>query len=195
MEDFARFCCANVRCSSFGQRNAGNLSVHDRFGKQRQYRLLGCNVCQHTFSGNQGTVLFRASSPTTRWWRFCATSRKDSASGPRHAWWESTATPLSVWPAGPAITPTTLMTSSWLFPPPTREVQCDEKWAFVGKKQTNFDRNHPDDDQCGDYWDFVAFAPEHRLVLAVIPGAWTTANAQAIVEQVKERTGEAPRRC
>jgi len=63
MEDFARFCCPNVRCSSFGQRNAGNLSVHDRFGKQRQYRLLCCNVCQHTFSENQGTVFFRAKLP------------------------------------------------------------------------------------------------------------------------------------
>jgi hypothetical protein len=55
--------------------------------------------------------------------------------------------------------PTMLMTSSWLFPPRTREVQFDEKWAFVGKKQKNCDPNDPDDDQCGDYWDFVAFDP------------------------------------
>src|SRR5450755_191818 len=26
-------------------------------------------------------------------------------------------------------------TSWWLFPPATREVQLDEKWAFVGKKE------------------------------------------------------------
>ena len=84
------------------------------------------------------------------------------------------------------------MTSSWLFPPQTREVQFDEKWAFVGKKQKHCDPNNPDDDQCGDYWDFVAFDPEHRLVLAAIPGARTTETAQAIVEEVKERTGEAP---
>jgi IS1 family transposase len=84
------------------------------------------------------------------------------------------------------------MTSSWLFPPQTREVQFDEKWAFVGKKQKNCDPNDPDDDHCGDYWDFVAFDPEHRLVLAVVPGARTAENAQAIVAEVKERTGEAP---
>ena len=85
-----------------------------------------------------------------------------------------------------------LMTSTWLFPPRTREVQFDEKWAFVGKKQKNCDPNNPDDDQCGDYWDFVAFDPEHRLVLAVVPGARSGENAQAVVEQVKERVGEAP---
>jgi IS1 family transposase len=59
----------------------------------------------------------------------------------------------------------------------------------VGKKQKNCDPDDPDDDQCGDYWDFVAYDPEHRLVLAVVPGARTAENAQAIVEEVKERLG------
>ena len=63
MEDLARFCCPNSQCSAFGHRNAGNLSVHDRFGKQRQYRLLGCNLCQHPFSEHKGTVFFRAKLP------------------------------------------------------------------------------------------------------------------------------------
>ena len=84
------------------------------------------------------------------------------------------------------------MTSTWLFPPRTREVQFDEKWAFVCKKQKNCDPDNPDDDQCGDYWDFVAFDPEHRLVLAVVPGARSGENAQAVVEEVTERVGEAP---
>jgi IS1 family transposase len=84
------------------------------------------------------------------------------------------------------------MTSSWLFPPRTSEVQFDEKWAFVGKKQKNCDPNDPAEAQCGDYWDFVAFDPEHRLVLAVVAGARTAETAQAIVAEVKGRLGEAP---
>ena len=63
MDDLARFCCPNTKCSAFGRRNAGNLSVHDRFGKQRQYRLLSCNTCQQTFSEHKGTVFFRAKLP------------------------------------------------------------------------------------------------------------------------------------
>jgi transposase-like protein len=63
MDDLARFGCPNPRCSAFGQRHAGNLSVHDRFGKQRQYRLLCCHTCQHTFSEHKGTVFFRAKLP------------------------------------------------------------------------------------------------------------------------------------
>jgi len=82
------------------------------------------------------------------------------------------------------------MRSSWIFPPRTREVQFDEKWGFVYKKQKNCDVNNPDDAQRGDYWDFVAFDPEHRLVLAVVPGARSGENAEAIVAEVKERVSE-----
>ena len=31
--------------------------------------------------------------------------------------------------------PTTPMTNAWLFPPPTREVQFDEKWSFVAQER------------------------------------------------------------
>ena len=80
-------------------------------------------------------------------------------------------------------------TKSWLFPPQTREVQFDEKWAFVAKKQKNCDPANPADAQKGDSWDHVAYDPEHRLVLAVIPGSRTIENAEAIVTEVKQRLG------
>jgi IS1 family transposase len=82
--------------------------------------------------------------------------------------------------------------SWWPFPPNTREVQFDEKWAFVAKKQKNCDPTDPDDDHCGDYWDYVAFDPEHKLVLAVIPGARCEENAHAIVSEVEQRLGGVP---
>jgi len=63
----------------------------------------------------------------------------------------------------------------------------------VGKKQAHCDADDPDDDHKGDYWDHVAYDPEHRLVLAVIPGARSIENAEAIVAEVKHRLGgEAP---
>ena len=59
----------------------------------------------------------------------------------------------------------------WLFPPRTREVQLDEKWAFVGKKQCHCDASDPEDDHKGDYWDHVSLDLAQRLMLAVVPGA------------------------
>jgi len=62
----------------------------------------------------------------------------------------------------------------------------------VGKKQKNCDPTDPDDDHRGDYWDHVAYDPEHRLVLAVIPGARSEENAHAIVAEVEKRLGGEP---
>jgi hypothetical protein len=79
-------------------------------------------------------------------------------------------------------------TNSWLFPPRTREVQFDEKWSFVGKKEKHWDRDDPDDDGCGDHWDHVALDPEHRLVVSVVPGRQTGEHTQVLVEDFYRRT-------
>jgi IS1 family transposase len=79
--------------------------------------------------------------------------------------------------------------TSWLFPPKTREAQFDEKWAFVAKKEKNCDKGDPADARCGDNWDHVAFDPEHRLVVSVVPGERTKENVQALVNDFKARTG------
>ena len=85
--------------------------------------------------------------------------------------------------------PATPTTNSWRFPPLTTEVQFDEKWSFVAKKEANCDRSDPADDHKGDYWDHVAFDPEHRLVVAVVPGARTIENTKALVGDFRRRTG------
>jgi len=78
---------------------------------------------------------------------------------------------------------------SWSpFPPRTNEVQFDEKWAFVRKKQDRCNLDDPADAFCGDNWDHVAFDPEHRLVLAVVPGKRNAANCHKLIEEFRQRT-------
>jgi IS1 family transposase len=85
--------------------------------------------------------------------------------------------------------PTSSTTNSWLFPPQTREVQFDEKWAFVGKKEKHCDPEEPADARQGDNWDHVAFDPEHRLVLSVVPGKRTEDKVHRLVQDFHQRTG------
>src|SRR5262245_49634561 len=85
--------------------------------------------------------------------------------------------------------PTNSTTNSWLFPPQTREAQFDEKWSFVGKKEKHCDPQRADDARQGDNWDHVAFDPEHRLVLSVVPGKRTEDKVQQVVQDFKQRTG------
>jgi IS1 family transposase len=73
-------------------------------------------------------------------------------------------------------------TTSWSPSPPlTAEFQFDEKWSFVAKKEANCDRSDPADDHKGDYWDHMAYDPEHRLVVAVVPGARDVEGTEALV--------------
>jgi IS1 family transposase len=67
-------------------------------------------------------------------------------------------------------------------------VQFDEKWSFVAKKEKHC---RPDDALAGkegDNWDHVAFDPEHRLVISVVPGKRTETHTQQLVDDFKKRT-------
>jgi transposase-like protein len=63
MDDLSRFCCQNPKCSLYGQRDAGYLSVRDRYGKHQQIRLLYCNACKSRFSERKGTPLSQSCLP------------------------------------------------------------------------------------------------------------------------------------
>jgi len=78
--------------------------------------------------------------------------------------------------------------SWWLFPPKTREVQFDEKWSFVGKKEKHCDRDDPDDDEQGDCWDYVALDPEQRLVVSVVIGRHSAEHVELLVDDFRRRT-------
>ena len=58
----------------------------------------------------------------------------------------------------------------------------------MGKKEKHCDPDNPDDARKGDNWDHVAFDPEHRLVVSVIPGKRTSENVRLLVNDFKERT-------
>jgi len=73
--------------------------------------------------------------------------------------------------------------------PQTREVQFDEQWAFVGKKQKHGDPGDPADSEQGDNWDHVAFDPTHRLVVRGVPGTRTAGKTDALLQDGHRRTG------
>jgi IS1 family transposase len=67
-------------------------------------------------------------------------------------------------------------------------VQFDEKWAFVGKKEKHCCNDQPNDSRQGDNWDHVAYDPQHRLVVSVVPGKRTAKNVEKLVADFKKRT-------
>lgn len=73
-----------------------------------------------------------------------------------------------------------------LFPPETHEAQLDEKWSFVGKKQKNCKKGEK---ELGNNWDHVAYDPENKLVISIVPGKRGAENTKKIVGELKKRTG------
>ena len=63
MDDLSRFCCQKPDCTLYGTRNAGNLSVCSRYGKQDHIRLLYCKACRYRFSERKGTAFFHSHLP------------------------------------------------------------------------------------------------------------------------------------
>ncbi|VAW88143.1 hypothetical protein MNBD_GAMMA16-934, partial [hydrothermal vent metagenome] len=77
-----------------------------------------------------------------------------------------------------------------LFPPATQEVQLDEKWSFVEKKEKNCDRTNPADNDKGDQWDHTAIDAETRLIISAVPGRRTLDSCVTLVQAVKDKTGD-----
>ena len=189
MDNLSRFCCLNYDCPDHGKRGAGNLTVTGRYGPEKARRMLRCRTCKARFSERKGTPLFDARLPPEKVESYWSTSPGPAASGRPGGSAGSLPTPSPATVASPARTPGTPTTNSWRFPPRTTEAQFDEKWAFVAKKESHCDRADPADDHKGDYWDHVALDPEHRLVVAVVPGARTIENTEALVADFHRRTG------
>jgi LacI family transcriptional regulator len=66
MDDLARFCCLNPDCPDYGRRDAGNLTVRDRYGKDQAIRLLACRTCKARFSERKGTALSHCCLPSEK---------------------------------------------------------------------------------------------------------------------------------
>ena len=189
MDELSRFCCLNCDCPDHGKRGDGNLTVTSRYGPEKSRRMLRCRTCKTRFSERKGTPLFDARLPP---------EKVESVL-------EHVAEGCGVRQTGRLcrVAPNTVARYSRLagehardahdelveLSPLTTEAQFDEKWAFVAKKEANCDRSDPADDHKGDYWDHVALDPEHRLVVAVVPGARTIENTEALVQEFRRRTG------
>jgi len=67
-----------------------------------------------------------------------------------------------------------------------RDVECDELWAFIGKKQK---RVRPEDDQnLGDCYTFVAIERHSKLVLNIALGKRDQRTTDAFVEGIRAAT-------
>ena len=189
MDDLARFCCQNSRGPDFGRRDAGNLTVTGRLGKSRQYRLLYCRTCRARFSERTGTPLYRAHLPEDKVASILEHIREGRGGLKTARLVKVHPDTVSRYGRTAGQHSRTAHDELVAHTPETRELQMDEMGSFVAKKEKNCDEDDPEDRFRGDCWDHVAFDPEHRLVVSVVPGERTAESVRELVDDVKGRLG------
>ena len=179
------FCCQNPKCIDAGVRGKGNLLLHGWSGRKHEIRCLRCMTCGHRFSERKGTVLERSHLPVERIVAVMDHLRDGCGiRGTGRLTKVSTNTVMRYAKIGGEHAlklHNELVASS----PMTKEVQFDEKWSFVYKKEAHCE---PDENKYGDNWDHTAIDAESRLLLSLVPGKRTGEQCQKVVDEVKMRT-------
>ena len=186
MYPLENFCCQNPFCPDVGIRGKGNLRWHGYSGHKKQIRCLFCRTCGKVFSERKGTVL-----------EHCRLHEEKAISILEHLregnGVRSTARLTEVCPN--TVVRYARIAGKHAFElhdemvavsPKTREVQLDEKWSFVYKKESNCTL---EEEEYGDNWDHTAIDAEHRLLLVISPGKRTSNQCDKVVKEVKRRTG------
>ena len=73
---------------------------------------------------------------------------------------------------------------------PAADVQADEIWGFIGKKESHKSPEEARDDSIGDCWCWVALDRDTKLVLAFVVGRRTSANAMELMRKLRRATSE-----
>ncbi|HXA05817.1 MAG TPA: hypothetical protein VNY30_13295, partial [Bryobacteraceae bacterium] len=72
-----------------------------------------------------------------------------------------------------------------------RDVQCDEIWGYVGKKEAH--KGHGDTYETGNAWTFVAIERHTKLILAFELGKRTVTSASRFITKLAEATDQEQR--
>lgn len=179
------FCCQNPLCRDAGIRKKGNLRWHGWSGHKRQIRCLRCMTCMKVFSERKGTVLEHSRLPLEKTISLMEHLREGCGIRGTSRLVKVHQNTVMRYARIAGSHSQKLHDEFVAVSPTTREVQLDEKWSFVYKKEAHCEE---DEKTCGDNWDHTALDAESRVLLVVVPGKRTGEQCQKVVDEVKKRT-------
>ncbi len=75
---------------------------------------------------------------------------------------------------------------------PVKQVQCDEIWGYVGKKEKNKTAAEAENDGLGDAYCFVAIERHTKLILNFALGRRTQETTNVFIERLRHATSRQP---
>ena len=191
----AHKCCPRQECAAYGKFGddplydiVGDGTYTTMHGEQRQ--MYKCNVCGQPFSETAGTPFFGLKTPT----RTVCIALQELAEG------------LGIRAVARihGVKPDTVL--EWLKKAGQHcqalsecmmqdlnmtQVQLDELWTFVRKKERTLKEWEKLHSEWGDTWIWVAFDPVHKLVIAVLVGERGEEEAIGFVARLRDRLADA----
>lgn len=189
-------CCPNEKCFSygiFGPDPAHDVVGHGTYttahGEKRQ--MFECKVCGKTFSETAGTPFFGLKTPM----HTVCTALKELSEG------------LGVRAVARThgVKPDTILewirkagqhceqvSEYMLRELELTQVQMDEMWTFVHKKQRKLSEEEKANSEWGDTWIWIAFDPIYKLVVAMLVGDRTEEEAMGLLRRLRARLAERP---
>lgn len=177
--------CPNSRCEHHEKTSGDNITFTRRYGKaatQLQYR---CNACGQRFSLRKFTPYYRTRLPEETFDRIvvCLGEGNGIRATARIVGVKTAAVERVQEIVGEHVQ---RLFNYFLRDLSPNEVQVDELWSFLRKKErhlTDLDALHR---EWGDCWVWVAFDPETKVVLGFVLGKRTKDRAVRLLKRVHE---------
>jgi IS1 family transposase/transposase-like protein len=187
-DDHPRLWCHNPECPDFEREDGDNLRPGRRYGKQPHQRLIRCRTCRKTFSLRRDTPFFDLKMPeetfiqtVTCLGEGCGVRKTARILGLKPDTVNDVADRM-----GRHVERLLNHDLRDLWP---NEVQLDELWSFVRKKEGHLTGLEALEREWGDCWVWVAFDPESKVVLGFVLGKRTKDRAVRLLKRVHEVLG------
>ena len=166
--------CPNPDCSYYGWLGLGNIvsNGHPNGGRWRQ---LECTVCGTYFMETKGTIFYRNHTPTDTIWQAVKALAEGLDIRATARVFEVEPDTVQHW-LEQASKHMETVSRYMLYDLHLTQVQVDELWALMGKRQEKHKRNAN--------WVWVASDPVSKLFLAFVVGDRSLQTAQLLIHSV-----------
>jgi len=177
--------CPNKNCKCYGQLDQGNITAQSTYMTQSgKRRVFYCSSCQTSFSETRDTVFFDLRTPEDKVIMALKMILVKVGLSDISFVLNVTEQTLLNW-LDRAAKKAEQINAFLLKDLPVTEVQLDEMWSYVKRKisDTAADNNESTDDtQDGRQWVWVSYAPQFRLILAMVVGPRTFETALTLIK-------------
>lgn len=180
--------CTNPRCTEYEKTNNESIVFQYRYGNKPTQLMFQCKICKKKFSLRNHTPLFGLKMEDAKFFDIvrCIGEGNGIRETGRIISVKPDTVSSVVYRMGLHAEKVLHHHLSGLWP---TEVQLDELWSFLRKKEGNLSALESLEKEWGDCWVWIAFDPVTKVVLGFVLGKRTKDRAVRLLNRVRDVMG------